>query len=89
MLFSLNALDNLPLCFYTSKHIISENSMSIPVKCKYWDEVHNYECEWYLDCLKSKTLHSKLKLCNRPEPTSVPFRVKKKITIYVAHKMND
>ena len=46
--------------------------MFSPEICKDWNEVHWYECGWYLDCPKSKTSHSKLELRNHFEPAFVP-----------------
>lgn len=45
---------------YTFKDVQSENPMFTVEICKYWNEVHWYACEWYIDCTKSKILYSKL-----------------------------
>jgi hypothetical protein len=72
VLLPANALDKLPTFFDSFKDIQSENSMFTPEMCKDWNEVHWYECGWYLDCPKSKTPHSELELRNRLEPSFVP-----------------
>ena len=79
MLLPLNALDKLPPFFDSFKDVQSENSMFTHEICKHWDEVHWYECGWYLDCPKSKTPHSELELRNRLEPTFVSPTVEEEL----------
>jgi hypothetical protein len=71
VLLPANALDKLPIFFESFKDVQSENSMFTPEICKDWNEVHWYECGWYLDCPISKTPHSELELRNRLEPAFV------------------
>ena len=91
----------LPTFFDDLKDIQSENLMFTPEICKDWNEVHCYECGWYLDCPKNKTLHSKLELHNRLEPKfvpptvdedfprSAPIKGKRKITTQVPEQSKD
>ena len=75
--------------------------MFTPEICKDWNEVHWYECGWYLDCPKSKTPHSELELRNHLEPAfvpptveedfprSAPIKGKRKNSVQVPEKSKD
>ena len=64
MLLPSNTLDKLSMFFYGFKDVELENSMYTSKICEDRDEVHWYDCEWYLNCPKTKIPHSELELRN-------------------------
>ena len=101
MLLSANALDKQPIFFDSFKDIQSEDSTFTPEICKDWNEVHWYQCGWYLDCPKSKTPHSELEWRNHLGPTfvqsivevdfprSTPIKGKRKNNIQMPEQSKD